>query len=182
MNPESNETWLTEIATQLNVVTAKLEDIVEAIGAAVGTRKAFTLEEAAAYMSLDSRTLRRKMRRDPTIPYARIGKGYRFLESDLANWIRSQYGREMYRPPQLESKALDGTTRRTERQEQILDEILALSTLKRAKEIVREGKGHPRLRRMAREKIASAKDKRAEGRRKRQGNLELYRQPQPKNR
>jgi excisionase family DNA binding protein len=57
----------------------------------VGTRF-LTLRETAAFLNLHPNTIRAQVR-SGTLPGAKIGRGWRFLEADLVAWTRSRYPR-----------------------------------------------------------------------------------------
>jgi len=91
----------------------------------VGTRL-LTLRETAAFLNLHPNTIRAQVRRG-TLPGAKIGRGWRFLEADLIVWMRSRYPRsarimrrageleELWRPTGLEELVSACPRQNTER-------------------------------------------------------------------
>jgi excisionase family DNA binding protein len=53
-----------------------------------------TLEQAAEFLNWKPRTLLRKIKDDPTLPVCKKGKEYRFIQSDIEEWIRAGYSGE----------------------------------------------------------------------------------------
>jgi hypothetical protein len=60
-----------------------------------------TLKQAAEWYGCDPTTWRRMVKRDPTLPRSKKGKEYRFILSDLENWLRADY-------PEAARKLLQG--------------------------------------------------------------------------
>jgi excisionase family DNA binding protein len=50
-----------------------------------------TLDQAAEFLNWKPRTLLRKIKEDPTLPVRKAGKEYRFLQSDIEEWLRAGY-------------------------------------------------------------------------------------------
>jgi len=49
------------------------------------------LNEAAGFLLCHVAMLLKKIKEDPTLPCAKVGEDYRFIQADLEVWIRSHY-------------------------------------------------------------------------------------------